>query len=202
MKLAHTFRQPFPQGVPDVSHFPQHTPESAPEAARARLQSGKDRFGFVPNLYAHLAEAPPALDAYFDITAHYEKTSFDPVERQVVMLAASAENGCEFCMAAHSMMARRMVNAPDAVVDALRARGTLPDPKLQALAEFTRAMVRERGWVSGAPLEAFLAAGYTPRQALEVVLGVTMKTLSNYANHLTGTATNPEFAAEAWTRPA
>ncbi|AIG05026.1 alkylhydroperoxidase [Pseudomonas fluorescens] len=183
-----------------MSHFPQHTPESAPEAARDKLQAGKKRFGFVPNLYAHLAEAPPALDAYFDLSNQFDKTSFSLIERQVVMLAASAENGCEFCVAAHSMMARKMAKAPDAVVDALRARGTLPDPKLQALAAFTRTMVQERGWVVGAPLEAFLAAGYTPRQALEVVLGVTMKTLSNYANHLTGTTTNPEFASEAWTR--
>jgi uncharacterized peroxidase-related enzyme len=184
-----------------MSHFPQHTLESAPEAARAKLQAGKDRIGFVPNLYAHMAEAPTVLDAYFDLSAHFDKTSFNPVERQVIMLAASAENGCEFCVAVHSMMARKMAKAPDAVVDALRARGTLPDPKLQALAAFTRAMVQERGWVTGAPLEAFLAAGYTPRQALEVVLGVTMKTLSNYANHLTGTTVNHEFADEAWTRP-
>ena len=56
-----------------MSHFPLHTPESAPEAARAKLKAGKDRFGFVPNLYAHLAEAPAALDAYFDLSAQFEK---------------------------------------------------------------------------------------------------------------------------------
>ena len=63
-------------------------------------------------------------------------------------------------------------------------------------------MVQERGWVVGAPLTAFLSAGFTPRQALEVVLGVTMKTLSNYANHLTETMINQEFADETWSRAA
>ncbi len=63
-------------------------------------------------------------------------------------------------------------------------------------------MVKERGWVTGEPLESFLDAGFTDQQALEVVLGVAMKTLSNYANHLTGTLTNAEFAHEAWSRTA
>ncbi len=142
------------------------------------------------------------MDAYFDLSAQFEKTSFNPIERQVIMLTASVENGCEFCVAVHSMIARKMAKAPDAVVDALRDRKPVPDPKLEALASFTRTMVQERGWVVGAPLTAFLSAGFTPRQALEVVLGVTMKTLSNYANHLTETTVNQEFADEAWKRAA
>ncbi|MGH8111785.1 MAG: hypothetical protein ACREPL_07620 [Rhodanobacteraceae bacterium] len=67
---------------------------------------------------------------------------------------------------------------------------------------FTRSVVRERGFVASAAVDAFLAAGFTHRQVLDVVLGVAMKTLSNYANHLTHTLTNPEFAAEAWKRAA
>ena len=185
-----------------MSDFTLHTPESAPDAARALLQGAQQQMGFVPNLYAHLANAPAALEAYFGLSSQFDKTSFNPVERQVVLLAASVENGCEFCVAAHSMIARKMAKAPDAVVDALRNRSTLPDPRLQALAVFTRNMVKERGWVTGAPLAAFLQAGFTHQQALEVVLGVTMKTLSNYANHLTGTQSNAEFSGESWTREA
>ena len=185
-----------------MSGFQLHTPESAPEQARALLQGARDKMGFVPNLYAHLAGAPAALEAYFGLSAQFDKTSFNPVERQVILLAVSVENGCEFCVAAHSMIARRMAKAPDAVVDALRDRETIPEARLQALATFTRAMVRERGLVAEVPLQAFLKAGFTHQQALEVVLGVTMKTLSNYANHLTKTQTNAEFAHEAWHLPA
>ena len=63
-------------------------------------------------------------------------------------------------------------------------------------------MVRDRGWVSDEASRAFYSAGFNQQQAIEVVLGVTMKTLSNYANHLTGTQTNPELAAHAWSKPA
>lgn len=184
-----------------MSEFILQTPDSAPETARALLRGARDKMGFVPNLYANLANAPAALEAYFGLSAQFDKTSFNPVERQVVLLAASVENGCEFCVAAHSMIARKVAKAPDAVVDALRNRTTLPDVRLEALATFTRHMVKERGWVAGAPLQAFLKAGFTHQQALEVVLGVAMKTLSNYANHLTETRTNAEFSSEAWHRP-
>lgn len=185
-----------------MTTFTLHTPASAPEPARGLMQEASRKFGFTPNLYGHLANAPVALEAYLKLATLFEASSFSPAERQVVLLAASVENGCEFCVAAHSMIARRMAKVPDAVVDGLREGGAVPDPRLDALAAFARAMVRERGWVSGAPLQAFLDAGFTQQQALEVVLGVAMKTLSNYANHLTGTQPNAELAGEAWHRAA
>lgn len=185
-----------------MTRFTKHTIDTAPAQARPLLEGAKQKLGFVPNLYAHLAEAPAALEAYFNLSALLDKTSLTAAERQVVLLAASAENGCEFCVAAHSMVARNMVKVPGPVVDALRAQALLPEPRLNALAVFTRKVVRERGWVGQADVAAFLDAGYTQQQALEVVLGVAMKTLSNYANHLTGTQTNPEFASEAWKHAA
>lgn len=185
-----------------MTSFTTHTLESAPAAARPLLASAKAKLGFIPNLYGNLAEAPEALQAYFDLSAQFDKTSFTPVERQVVLLAISTENNCEFCVAAHSLIARKMVKVPDAVVNALRQFTSLPDARLETLAAFTRAVVHDRGLVAHVALDAFLKAGFTHRQVIEVVLGVSMKTLSNYANHLTGTRTNPEFAAEAWKRAA
>ncbi|TAN02447.1 MAG: carboxymuconolactone decarboxylase family protein [Rhodanobacteraceae bacterium] len=185
-----------------MTQFTTHTLESAPAAARPLLEAAKSKLGFIPNLYGNLAEAPAVLQAYFDLSAQFDKTSFTPVERQVVLLAISTENNCEFCVAAHSVIARQMAKAPNAVVDALRASTPLPDARLEALAVFTRTVVRDRGFVSPTALDAFLKAGFTRRQVIEVVLGVSMKTLSNYVNHLTGTKTNSEFAAEAWKRAA
>lgn len=185
-----------------MNTFTPHTLETAPEQARPLLNGAIAKLGFLPNLYAHLAEAPAALEAYFGLSAQFDKTSLSAEERQVVLLAASVENGCEFCVAAHTMMAREMVKVPLETVDALRAAQALPQPRLDALATFTRALVRDRGWASDAASGAFFAAGFTRQQAIEVVLGVAMKTLSNYANHLTDTKTNPELSAHAWTKPA
>lgn len=185
-----------------MTAFPSHTVDTAPEAARKTLQAAQGQLGFIPNLYANLAEAPAALEAYQQLSAAFEKTSLSPAERQVVLLATSVDNGCEFCVAAHSFMAKKMAGVPAPVVEALRSAGTLPDARLNALASFTRSVVRQRGWVKPAEVDAFIAAGFSRAQAIEVVLGVTQKTLSNYVNHLTGTKTNPQFAAEAWPRPS
>ncbi|MBI2379454.1 MAG: carboxymuconolactone decarboxylase family protein [Gammaproteobacteria bacterium] len=183
-----------------MSQFLIHTVESAPESSRAILAGARKALGFVPNLYAKLAEAPAALEAYKTLSGIFEGTSLSPVEQQVVLLTVSVENGCEFCVAAHSVIAKHMVKTPPAIVEAIRDRLPLTDARLEALAEFTRQIVRERGWVSGSPAEGFFSAGFTKQQALEVVLGVSLKTLSNYANHLVDTPVNTEFASEAWSR--
>lgn len=186
-----------------MAQFNIHSLAEAPAAAQPLLDGALRQFGAIPNLLGRLAEAPATLQAYLDLGALMEKTSLTPVERQVVLLAASVENRCAYCVAAHSMVAKRMAKADAALVDAIRQQRPLPDAKLQALALFTRAMVERRGRVAGEALGAFLAAGYSQQQALEVLLGVTMKTLSNYANHLMGmTPVDAAFADEAWAAPA
>lgn len=184
-----------------MTTYTLQTPESAAESARPILEKARGMVGFVPNLFAGLANAPQALEAYVALSGLYEKTSLTPKERQVVSLAASAENGCEYCVAAHSMMAKKMAGVPEDVVQALRDRKEPADARLAALAAFTLALVRDRGWVAESPaLERFLAAGFSKEQALEVLLGVTQKTLSNYANHLLKTPLNSQLESERWKR--
>ena len=178
--------------------FTLHTAASAPDEARPLLERSAKTLGFVPNLYAGLAESPAALGAYFDLSAALAKTQLTPVEQQVVLLTASAENGCSYCMAAHSAIARNMVKMDAALLEALRRQQPLPDPKLDALARFTRQMVEQRGWLDAATVQAFLDAGYSRAHVLDVLVGVTMKTLSNYANHLLHTPVDDAFAAERW----
>lgn len=184
-----------------MTEFPLHTAKTAPDAARPILQQIEKRYGFVPNFYAKLAESPEALKAYLDVAAHFEKTTLSPAEQQVVMLAVSHENACEFCVSAHSFVAKNVAKVPANVVDALRNGKDLPDARLKALDRFARAVVQKRGWVDEAEVQKFLAAGYTRRNVLDVVLGVAQKTLSNYANHFMKTPLNEQLASERWTAP-
>lgn len=181
-----------------MSEFDFHDLESAPSASRPMLEAVTKSLGFTPKLYAGLAESPTALQVYLDAAAAFGKSSLGAAEQQVVLLATSVENGCEFCVAAHSFIARNMVKVPSPVVDALRAGRALPDARLDALATFTRAVVRDRGGVTPGMLAATFAAGFSRAQVLDVIVGVSVKTLSNYANHLLKTPINPQFAQEAW----
>lgn len=184
-----------------MSQFTFYPIEKAPKAAQALLADAQQKYGFIPNLLAGFAESPATLQAYLDLGAVLNKTSLTPVEQQVVLLAASAENHCTYCVAAHSLIAKRMVKADADIVKALRELKSLPDSKLNALAIFTRAVVKQRGNVVGNALDEFLNAGYTRQQVLEVVLGVAMKTLSNYANHIMDTPLDSAFQPEAWDVP-
>lgn len=181
-----------------MSDFTIHTLASAPEAARPLLQGASNKLGFVPNLYAALAESPAALSAYLLLADLLGETSLTPTEQQVLALAVSTENGCGYCVAAHSTIARHMVQVPGDIVDALRTGQAIPDDRLEALRRYAAATVRHRGEVHGKELDAFLAAGFSRQQAIEVVLGVAMKTLSNYANHLFDTPVDAAFKAETW----
>lgn len=184
-----------------MNEYVFHTAASAPEVARPILQAAERQLGFVPNLYAGLANAPSALEAYVALSDCFDRSSLTPIERQVVLLATSIANGCGYCVAAHSLIAKRMVGVPEDVVTALRTEELPNDPRLAALAGFTRAVVAERGWVADDPAFArFLDAGYTRGQALEVMLGVAQKTLSNYANHLLKTPLDLAFEDERWSR--
>jgi alkylhydroperoxidase family enzyme len=71
------------------------------------------------------------------------------------------------------------------VAAALFERRPAPDARLQALAAFTEATLRERGQVPDADLDAFLRAGFTAEQALEVIVGIGTTTLSTFANRMT-----------------
>lgn len=182
-----------------MTSFTFHSTETAPIASQPFLSKAESTFGFIPNLLAGLASSPAALEAYLQLDKLFSKTSLTPTERQVVLLTTSVANGCEFCVAAHSLAAKIMLHVPEEIVTSIRNRKTINDPKLAALADFTLAVVEQRGFVADHPtFSAFLSAGYLPEQALDVILGVTQKTLSNYANHLLKTPLNPAFESERW----
>jgi len=69
------------------------------------------------------------------------------------------------------------------------------DAKDKAIVEFTLSMVRDRGWAPESDIQQFLAAGYSRQNILEVVLIITINTLSNYCNLLTRPEANPELLA-------
>lgn len=183
-----------------MNEFKPHTRESAPEGAQPLFDATEKKFGFTPNLIRVLAESPEAAQAYLTLNGLLEQTSLDPVEQQVVLLSVSFENGCDYCMAAHSAVAKG-AGASDDVVAALRAGTTLPDSKLETLHRFTRSVVRERGWVPDTEIRRLLDAGYSKATVLEVLLGVALKTLSNYTNHIARTEVDEAFADFAWERP-
>jgi len=125
----------------------------------------------------------------------FEEGSLSPVERSIVLLAASVENNCLYCIAAHSTVLKAF-HVPSEVVSAVRSNRPLPDPKLNALVVLTKEVVSKRGYVGMQAIENFLGAGYRKDQILEVLIGVALKTISNYLDHISPTELDQAFQAE------
>lgn len=175
-----------------------HTVDTAPDASKPLLEKSQKAYGMIPNLHGAMAESPEILDAYQKIGTLFGAGTLSATERDVIWLTAARENHCEYCVPAHTWIAKSN-KTPEDVIEALRTGGEIADAKLNALAAFTREVTVNRGQVSAATEDAFYAAGYTKQQAFEVLIGVAHKTLSNYANHLFDIPVDAPFAAFAWT---
>lgn len=183
-----------------MSILKPHTTESAPEAGADAIRKAEKAMGFAPNLVRMLAESPQAAQAYLAVSELFSQTDLSPVEQQVVLLSTSFENECHYCMAAHTAGAKK-AGASDEVIDALRTGGKVPDERLEALRRFVATMVKERGWVNDQGIQAFLAAGFEKRHVLDVIVGVMLKTCSNYANHVADTPLDEALEPFAWEAP-
>ena len=176
--------------------FAPQTVESAPEKSRAILQNVGKKFGFIPNLLATFANNSSLLEGYLALEGVLEKGSFTPIERQLILLAASVQNSCRYCTAAHGTILKGSLHVPPDVVSAVRSNLPLPDPKLNALVTLTKEIVSERGHVRAQTIETFLSAGYAKEQILEVLIGVALKTMSNYADHISPNELDAAFRSE------
>lgn len=180
-----------------MTDFPLHDETTAPEASKDLLARSKKQSGMIPGLHATMAEAPGLLEGYQFLHQLFLDSSFDKDETTVVWQSINVEHACHYCVPAHTGIAKAM-KVDDEITDALRDGTRLPSERLEALRTFTLAMVRERGNVDDAAVQAFLEAGYTKRQVLEVVLGVSQKVMSNYTNHLAQTPVDAPFEKFAW----
>ncbi|MEI9939041.1 MAG: carboxymuconolactone decarboxylase family protein [Pseudomonadota bacterium] len=176
-----------------MSRLTLHTSESAPPGSLPFIERSVANNGFLPNLIAALAGAPEALEAYLTLGELNARSALSLAEREAVQLTAAAIHGCSFCAAGHAAVALKKAKLPLAVVVALQAGDRTGEPRLDAVATFTRDVIAARGAVSDESYQAFRDAGFDERHALAVVLGVSLATLCNFANNLGQPPINPEL---------
>ncbi|MCU7958988.1 MAG: carboxymuconolactone decarboxylase family protein [gamma proteobacterium symbiont of Bathyaustriella thionipta] len=177
------------------------TEDQAEAQAVNAMQQAQQAFGFVPNLIGVMAHAPGLAEAYMSVASLFADSSLSAEEQLVVLASASRSNECQYCLAAHSAGAS-MQKLDSDIIESIRNDRPISNSKLQALREFTTAMTENRAWLDEAQQQAFLDAGYSTRQMLEVILGITQKTLSNYTNHIAATELDEPLQGFAWQPPA
>lgn len=182
--------------------LPLRTANDAEPEAKSLLEAAQKKMGFVPNMYQAMANSSGLLNTYIQgYDAFRANSKFGPAEQEVVLLAISRTNGCEYCVAAHSFLAGAMSGVPDAVTTAIRDGASVPDIKLNALSNFSQLMVTKRGLPDRVDVEAFLSAGYEEKDILEIILAIAVKTISNYTNHIFHTEVDEVFTKHTWSEP-
>ncbi len=180
-----------------MAEFTRYDIETAPEASRVLMEESEKSFGFVPNLHKVMAESPEFLDGYKQLHDLFSNCSLDNDDKTVVWQTINVEHACTYCVPGHTGIAYAM-GVDESIVNALRDETPLPTAKLEALRSFTLQVLRTRGNVTDAEVDAFLAAGYTKRNVMDVLLGMAQKVMSNYVNHIAGTETDAQFAKFDW----
>jgi len=180
-----------------VPQFTKYNQYNAPENSLAQLVAATTLFGYQPNLLGYMAGAPVLLNSYTGITEQLGDMDLTPTERQVVMMAVNRFHECRYCMAGHSWYAETQ-GVDMKVINAIRDDQPLENPKLAALRSFALKLVEQRGVISRTLLSAFFRAGYSQQNALEVIVLIAFKTMSNYTNHLVGTEIDGISMAKQW----
>ncbi|QYK48294.1 MAG: carboxymuconolactone decarboxylase family protein [Phycisphaeraceae bacterium] len=137
------------------------------------------------NIFKAMANSPAALQAYLGLSGALGHGGLSGKEREVVQLAVGSLNGCGYCEAAHTAIGKSVGLTEAQTIEA--RRGTMSDPKLNALARFTVAIHEKRGHISDDDIRAFKSAGYGDGHIAEVVAGYALAVYTNYFNHIAQT---------------
>jgi len=181
-----------------MTDYPIHTVDSAPDDTRQPLTVLRQAFGFVPNGAGVMANSPVLLNSFFSAFGHFRGSgTFTPAERQVLLLSNAVANDCVWAVAFHSLEALADGVTP-AAVDAIRRRELPVDPRFAALSTLTRALIEKRGHLDETDTKAFTAAGFDDAQLLEVITGVAISTMTNYAANVAKLPLEAPLLPHAW----
>jgi AhpD family alkylhydroperoxidase len=139
--------------------------------------------GFVPNLYAYYAKSETALGDY--LALQNRKSTLNGKQREIINLVTSEINGCRYCQSAHSVFGKFSGLTEEQILEIRKGSASF-DSKLDALVQFTTAVVENRGKVSIDAKETFLNAGYSEGNLIDTVIIIGDKTISNYLHNITG----------------
>lgn len=157
----------------------------APAQVNATLDAVKAKIGVVPNLFTTFAHAPAALNGYLAFSDALTHGRLTAAQRESLALAVGQANSCQYCLSAHTLLAKGAGLNSTAIRDA--RDGYSSDPLTDALVKLAAKIVNQRGVLSDADIEEARGHGVDDGLVIEVIANVALNTLTNYTNHIAGT---------------
>ncbi|MFD5175839.1 carboxymuconolactone decarboxylase family protein [Nocardia sp. NPDC058379] len=165
-----------------MSRLPVLSADTADAEQGELLTEVQRQLGRVPNLYAAMANSPATLRGYLRLRDALTAGKLDARTREQLALLIAADNGCDYCVSAHTMRAAKMGFSPDAITATHAARAE--DPHAEAVLRFAREVLRTGGRVADDQLTEARNSGVSDAELTEAVGHVALNVLSNYFNHV------------------
>jgi uncharacterized peroxidase-related enzyme len=162
--------------------------ESATGATAEVFQQIRKAAGGVPNTFAAIgALNPAALKAVLQADGVLAAGTLSKQDQETIKLIVSVVAGCDYCVAAHSLLGKMTGIRPE-VLAKIRAGEPTGDAGRDALARFVRTLVSTSGTISAQDFDAVKAAGYTDAQLVDISLAITLTVFTNVFNRINDTA--------------
>jgi AhpD family alkylhydroperoxidase len=180
-----------------MSIFEVQTIDRAPEGSRAPLERLQEAFGMLPNVAGIIANSPVLSNIFVPLFAGVHSGTFTEAEIQTLLLTNAVTNSCAWAVAFHSYLALK-AGLDSADIKAIRERRAPREPRTAALSAYARSLIEQRGHVGDAAVNALLAAGFKPEQALETLAVSAASAITNYALSIAEPPLEPIFQEHAW----
>jgi uncharacterized peroxidase-related enzyme len=171
-----------------MSRIPTPALESATGATAEVYVQIKKAAGKVPNTFAAIgAHGPAALKAILQADGVLAAGSLSKQDQETIKLVLSEAVGCDYCVAAHSLLGKMTGLKPDTLKQ-VRAGEATGDDKRDALVHFVRILAKISGTISDGEFRAIKDAGYTDEQLVDIALAIAVTTFTNVFNRINDTA--------------
>jgi uncharacterized peroxidase-related enzyme len=179
-----------------VSRYPVPPLEDLPPDVRERIVAVQEKSGFVPNVFLALARRPAEFRAFFAYhDALMEKEGgLSKADREMIVVATSAANDCQYCVVAHGAILRIRARNP-LIADqvAVNYRKADISPRERAMLDFALKVALDSGALGEADFPPLREHGFSEEDIWDVAAIAALFALSNRMANFTGMRPNDEF---------
>lgn len=164
-----------------MSRLPLLQAETATGEAATLLTAVQKKLGVTPNMTKAMANSPAVLKAYLGFSGELAGGTLPAQLRERIALLAAQENGCDYCLSAHTFLAEKQAGLDANAISQAR-RGEAAEAKDAGALAFAAAVLRSKGGVDDAELKSAREAGLSDEEIAEVVANVALQVFTNYFN--------------------
>jgi uncharacterized peroxidase-related enzyme len=159
------------------------SPDKANSEVKEIYREIEKKLGKIPNIFLNMGNSPAVLKGYAQLEQAANETHLDPKTREQIALVVGESNRCHYCLSAHSVIAKGKGLDEQEIMQA--RQGKSKDPKSQAILNFTKAVVDNKGKVSNQDVASLKATGISDAELIDIILVIILNMFTNYFNNVT-----------------